>query len=105
MDGDFDVNQRSKRGCVPPLLAMARLGGNNAERESAMLEQEVHPLYHTIARCSCQSCGVLHICLPIVRGVASNCNLTLEEASASAGSASLQKKTASCNALRPLMTR
>lgn len=41
MDGDFDVQQRSCQGCVPPLLAMARLGGCNAERESALVEQEV----------------------------------------------------------------
>lgn len=41
MDGDFDVCQRSKDGCVPPLLAMARRGWNNAERESSMVEQEV----------------------------------------------------------------
>lgn len=42
MDGDFDVLGRSRDGCIPPLLAMARLGGSNAERETMLMEQEVH---------------------------------------------------------------
>lgn len=42
MDGDFDVSQRSADGCIPPLLAMARLSGSDAERDVALVEQEVH---------------------------------------------------------------
>lgn len=41
LDGDFDVRQRSSNGCIPPLLAMARLITYNAEREIALKEQEV----------------------------------------------------------------
>lgn len=42
MDGDSDVTQRSVDGCIPPLLAMARLSGSDAERDVALMEQEVH---------------------------------------------------------------
>lgn len=47
MDGDFDVLRRSADGCIRPLLAMARLGGNNAERDAALAEQEVRIRIHS----------------------------------------------------------
>lgn len=46
MDGDFDVLRRSADGCIRPLLTMARLGGNNAERDAALAEQEVRIRFH-----------------------------------------------------------
>lgn len=41
MEGDFDVSQRSTDGCIPPLLAMARQGESDADRDAALTEQEV----------------------------------------------------------------
>lgn len=48
MDGDFDVRQRSAGGCIPPLLMMARLGESNAERDAAIVEQEVLSVYTSV---------------------------------------------------------
>lgn len=50
MDGDFDVNQRSADGCIPPLLAMARPSGSDTERDVALMEQEVQTAPNLAAR-------------------------------------------------------
>ncbi|CAM9151927.1 unnamed protein product [Laminaria digitata] len=84
MDGDFDVSQRSKSGCVPPLLAMARLGGSDAERESAVLEQEVALCVLEVlasANNLCREAIVIHGGVPVLlQARISDCSATARRA-------------------------
>eukprot|EP00752_Nemacystus_decipiens_P010771 g9583.t2 len=77
MDGDFDVNQRSVDGCIPPLLAMARLSGSDADRDGASMEQEAALcILEDLASSNnlCREAIVIHSGVPVLMQAAEGCS-------------------------------